>query len=111
MSLDTTQKATRVRYRDTARPRLQQKHIENYAARRRAPPSRLCTDAAFVRPPWPVIKVGMASSAPTSYTVSAIHPDTREFYGESCATLEDAQRRAKELREARYHSVTIAPAR
>lgn len=53
----------------------------------------------------------MASSSPISYTVSAIHPDTREFHGESCATLQEAQRRAKELREAQYHSVTITPAR
>lgn len=69
------------------------------------------SDAAFVRPLRPVMKADMASSSPISYTVSAIHPDTREFHGESCETLEEAQRRAKELREARYHSVTIAPAR
>jgi hypothetical protein len=53
---------------------------------------------------------GMASSSPISYTVSGIHPDTRNFHGESCAMLEEAQRRAKELREAGYLSVTIAPA-
>jgi hypothetical protein len=52
----------------------------------------------------------MASGFSASYTVSAIHPDTAEFHGESCATLEEAQRRAKELRNAGYHSVTIAPA-
>ena len=53
----------------------------------------------------------MASSPPTSYSVSALHPDTREFHGEDCATLEEAQRRAKELRELGYSSVTIAPVR
>jgi hypothetical protein len=53
----------------------------------------------------------MASSPPTSYSVSALHPDTREFHSEDCATLEEAQRRAKELRKAGYSSVTIAPVR
>lgn len=70
-------------------------------------------DAAFVRPLEAVIKVRMVSSpsTSTSYSVSAIHPDNREFHGENCATLEEAQRRAKELRKAGYSSVTIAPAR
>jgi len=70
-------------------------------------------DVAFVRPLQPVIKVRMVSSPPTStsYSVSALHPDTREFHGEDFATLEEAQRRAKELREAGYSSVTIAPVR
>jgi hypothetical protein len=45
-----------------------------------------------------------------AYTVSAVHPDTRHFHGESCATLQEAQQRAKELRADGYHSVTIAPA-
>lgn len=51
----------------------------------------------------------MASPSPTSYTVSGITPDTRKFHGESCATLEEAERRAEELRAAGYQSVTIAP--
>ena len=51
----------------------------------------------------------MASSSPVTYTVSGVHPDTRKFHGESCATLEEAQRRVKELRQAGYLSVTINP--
>jgi hypothetical protein len=43
-----------------------------------------------------------------TYTVSCIHPDTRQFHGESCATLEEAQRRTKELRSAGYQSLTIS---
>jgi hypothetical protein len=52
----------------------------------------------------------MATANPRRYTVSSIHPETRRFHGESCATLEDAQQRAKELRQAGYQSVTITPA-
>jgi len=51
----------------------------------------------------------MAAASPIPYTVSGIHPDTRKFHGESCATPQEAERRAKELREAGYQSVTIAP--
>jgi hypothetical protein len=50
------------------------------------------------------------SEPPTSaFTVSAVHPDTRNFHGETCATLKEAQQRAKELRDGGYESVTIAP--
>jgi len=51
----------------------------------------------------------MATASSTPYTVSGIHPETGKFHGESCATLEEAQRRAKELQAAGYRSVTIAP--
>jgi hypothetical protein len=51
----------------------------------------------------------MAISSPVSYMVSGVHPDTRKFHGESCATLEKAQRRVKELRQSGYLSVTISP--
>ena len=50
----------------------------------------------------------MASSSPVSYMVSGVHPDTRKFHGESCATLEQAQRRLKELKQSGYLSVTIS---
>src|SRR5579871_3352137 len=44
-----------------------------------------------------------------SYTVSCLHPDTRNFHGESCTTLEEAEQRVKDLRAAGYQSVTISP--
>jgi hypothetical protein len=42
------------------------------------------------------------------YTVSCIHPDTGKFHGESCDGLEEAKRRAEELRTAGYRSVTVS---
>jgi hypothetical protein len=63
----------------------------------------------FVWPPWRGTVSAMSNPPVIPYTVSGIHPDTRKFHGESCATLEEAQRRAKELRAAGYQSVTIAP--
>jgi len=51
----------------------------------------------------------MSDPPPRSYTVSCLHPDTRNFHGESCPTLEEAQQRVKDLRAAGYQSVTISP--
>ena len=51
----------------------------------------------------------MSDPLASAYTVSAVHPDTRNFHGETCVTLQEAQQRAKELRDGGYQSVTIAP--
>jgi len=48
------------------------------------------------------------SDPPATYTVSCIPPDTAKFHGESCAPLEEAQRRTKDLRSAGYLSLTIS---
>jgi len=66
-------------------------------------------DRAFVRPPWRAIVPTMSKPPAEAYTVSGVHPDTRQFHGESCATLENAQKRVKELRAAGYQSVTLSP--
>ena len=64
---------------------------------------------AFGRPPWKAIVPIMSNPPADAYTVSGVHPDTHQFHGETCATLEEAQQRLKELRAAGYQSVTISP--
>ena len=49
----------------------------------------------------------MASTARLSFTVSGTDPKTRRFHGESCATLEQANARAEELKRAGYKNVTV----
>jgi hypothetical protein len=59
--------------------------------------------------PYHELVPAMSNPPPLSYTVSCLHPDTRNFHAESCTTLEEAQQRVKELRAAGYQSVTISP--